>query len=352
MDPSTTKRWRGIALRRPAALDLFCCAGGAGHGLVEGGFRTVVGVDREDHHKAAYEHRPEMKFVCADVSTLTADDLRHFDLIWGSPPCQFATGIIPRAMREKHEARWKAQGKHINMIPTTRALMNASGRPYIIENVVGAKSEFDLDRTIKLCGTHFGLSTFRHRLFESNVPLESPGPCSHRGCSTGGLMKSIPQPKVERFVDDDDDEMLPAGIEKVVVDYPCRKGERPDHIYRATSPEMEALLRKTFKRRYARSVKELFRATGRIVPMSDAEKRQEVHRFESAQRRELPRDTKLMFPIFGTNKSRGTNEQWRESLQTPWIASRDELREAIPPAYSSFLAEQVLRKCRRRGVVM
>ncbi len=57
-----------------------------------------------------------------------------------------------------------------------RAGMIASGRPYVIENVVGAP----LHNPIELCGAMFGLHTYRHRIFESNIPLTVPAHPPHQ----------------------------------------------------------------------------------------------------------------------------------------------------------------------------
>jgi DNA (cytosine-5)-methyltransferase 1 len=50
-----------------------------------------------------------------------------------------------------------------------------SGLPYVIENVPGAP----LKNPIMLCGSMFGLKTYRHRLFESNVPIAQPEHPAH-----------------------------------------------------------------------------------------------------------------------------------------------------------------------------
>lgn len=67
-------------------------------------------------------------------------------------------GLVTAAQRAKHMERWQAQGRHLDHIPKVREMLVASGRPYIIENVPNAP----LERYVKLCGTHFGLSTFRY----------------------------------------------------------------------------------------------------------------------------------------------------------------------------------------------
>ena len=53
-------------------------------------------------------------------------------------------------------------------------MLKASGKPYVIENVVGAP----LESPIMLCGSMFGLDVQRHRLFEASFPMLQPE-CRH-----------------------------------------------------------------------------------------------------------------------------------------------------------------------------
>lgn len=146
-----------MALR---ALDLFCCAGGAGVGLHRAGFE-VVGVDIVNRPRYPFE------FHQADALTFPLDG---FDLIWASPPCQGYT-----AMRHAPGAKGAPR-----LIDAVRQRMPA-GVPWIIENVEEARSEM-ID-PILLCGSMFDLGAQgcrlqRHRLFECSFPVTQPE-CRH-----------------------------------------------------------------------------------------------------------------------------------------------------------------------------
>lgn len=152
---------------KPRLLDLYCCAGGASWGYHMAGFE-VVGVD------IAKQPRYPLPFIRADVLDMDPRFLATFDLIHASPPCQFATLL-------KHAPGGK---EHPNLIPPTRALLKASGRPYIIENVEPARPH--LIHPITLCGSMFGLGTDdcelrRHRLFEAtfHIPSTELFLCNH-----------------------------------------------------------------------------------------------------------------------------------------------------------------------------
>lgn len=119
-----------------------------GLGLHHVGFE-VVGVDLRP--------QPEYpgKTVTADVLALDPEWVATFDLVWGSPPCQFASstrnlydpqGVLPLP----------------DLVGPTRDLLEAAGRPYVIENVPGAGLRAD----VLLCGRMFRLGVVRHREFE------------------------------------------------------------------------------------------------------------------------------------------------------------------------------------------
>lgn len=151
-------------------LDLFCGAGGCSVGYHRAGF-DVVGVDIEHHPDYPFE------FIQADAMFIltSAHEMDDFDVIHASTPCPAYSAITSN------------KSQHPDLIGPVRELLRAWGGPYVIENVPGAP----LVDPVVYCGEAFGLGVTcrdgtyrplrRHRLFESNVALMSPGcACSGR----------------------------------------------------------------------------------------------------------------------------------------------------------------------------
>jgi DNA (cytosine-5)-methyltransferase 1 len=148
---------------RPRLLDLFCCEGGASAGYHAAGFE-VVGVDHSPQPNYPFT------FVRADSFEAVARNLikdGDFAAIHASPPCQASTTM---------SNRWRGAGgkadSHENLIEATRELLQATGLPYVIENVPGARKW--LRNPAVLTGEMFGLSVHRPRLFETNWLLLVP----------------------------------------------------------------------------------------------------------------------------------------------------------------------------------
>jgi DNA (cytosine-5)-methyltransferase 1 len=97
-------------------------------------------------------------------------DLAGFDAAHASPPCKAHTPL-------RHTERdGLFPYPHEDLIGPTRDMLAAWGKPYVIENVEGARDAM-ID-PVRYCGSSFDLAVRRHRLFESNVPLIAPA-CSH-----------------------------------------------------------------------------------------------------------------------------------------------------------------------------
>lgn len=140
-------------------IDLFCLAGGATKGYQQAGFH-VTGIDL-----VASPNYCGDKFIQMDaLDALTELELSSFDAAHASPPCQgYSTQTADRS-------------RHQRLIEPVRELLVASGLPYVIENVEGARQE--LVDPVRLCGSSFGLDVRRHRYFETNWGLTGP-PCDH-----------------------------------------------------------------------------------------------------------------------------------------------------------------------------
>lgn len=212
-----------LTTERPKLLDLFCCAGGAGEGYYRAGF-DVTGVDINPSPR--YPHT----FIQADALEFVVEHGHEYDVIHASPPCQGYT-----MMKTAH-----GQERPL-LIPEVRELLEASGKPFVIENVKGAPMRRDL----MLCGEMFGLRVIRHRYFESNVPLHQLDHIKHRG----------------RVTD-------------------WRHGKMYEGPY---------------------------------------------------------------FAVYGTGGSRGTVEQWQDAMGIDWTNVRREIAEAIPPAYTEYIGDQLMR---------
>ena len=148
-------------------LDLFSCQGGAAMGYHQAGFE-VVGVDIDPQPRYPFTFRQ------ADAIEFFRTHAHKFDAWHASPPCQAHTNA--QKIQKRH---------HLDMIPPTRRMFQeanryrvANGRkpvPWVIENVPGAP----LIDPSELCGSMFGLETYRHRLFESNLPITAPSHPPH-----------------------------------------------------------------------------------------------------------------------------------------------------------------------------
>jgi DNA (cytosine-5)-methyltransferase 1 len=150
-------------MTRPILLDLYCGAGGAAMGYHRAGF-DVIGVDIADQPHYPFEF---WRLDALDLLARGAFD--NIAAIHASPPCQQFT-----AYRRRRDG---VGDRHRNLIPQTRAALRRLNLPYVIENVPGAKN--DLQGSLLLCGSMFGLDVQRHRIFESNHLMLSELTCAH-----------------------------------------------------------------------------------------------------------------------------------------------------------------------------
>lgn len=128
-------------------LDAYCCQGGAGYGYSLAG-AAVTGIDRDR------QPRYPFRMLRGDASELIRKVSPAFSFIHASPVCRFYS-VTQRIQDNEHE----------DQIGLTRDALNATGKPWVIENVGGAAAW--MRNPVMLCGAMFGIHTYRHRYFET-----------------------------------------------------------------------------------------------------------------------------------------------------------------------------------------
>lgn len=156
-----------MALRGDPMMDAFCGAGGASEGYRQGGWESIVGVDNRDM-SADYELPFHRTFVLGDAIEYIRDRGHLFAFIHASYPCQVNCTLSSGT--NKHLDR-----DHPDLYTATKAALESTGRPYIMENVGGA-----IRRDVMLCGEMFRvpgrLGVQRHRYFELGGGLKCSPP--------------------------------------------------------------------------------------------------------------------------------------------------------------------------------
>lgn len=144
-------------------------------GYHQAGF-DVVGID------IAPQKRFPFEFIQADaLEYLATADLSRYDAIHASPPCP-GYSIL-------RNLPWLREKEYPLLIQPIRELLKRTGKPWVIENVMGARwgAKGLAKRGIEahgmqagfLCGTMFGRPFYRHRLFETNFAWMQPGHPKH-----------------------------------------------------------------------------------------------------------------------------------------------------------------------------
>lgn len=154
-------------------LDLYSGAGGAAMGYHHAG-HDVIGADIEPQPNYPFAFwrtdaiRLLQRLIDGERFALKGQapiGLANIDFIHASPPCQ----LYSNAQRIRDY-------NHPDLIPPTRELLQQTGKPWVIENVIGAP----LHEPIMLCGAMFAeLQVYRHRLFESSFALQQPTEPKH-----------------------------------------------------------------------------------------------------------------------------------------------------------------------------
>ncbi len=150
-------------------LDLYCCAGGCSEGYERAARELglsirITGIDKDP------QPRYKWNFIQTDALQYLAEHGQQYTHIHASPPCQEHSRT-----RSLHDAAYE------DLLEPTRAGLIQSGKPYVMENVLGAK----MKNAIILDGPMFGLKVIRKRKFESNILLLEPGKGIKKGTLGG-----------------------------------------------------------------------------------------------------------------------------------------------------------------------
>lgn len=157
-------------------LDLFCGAGGAAMGYYRAGF-DVVGVDinPQPHYPFEFHQGDAIEYLEAHANIAMSHGGPTVDAIHASPVCHDWTSLASVSGKNGTAA----------LLTDTLELIQYTGVPWVVENVVGAPLPHQSDlfgrHGVILCGTMFGLKVQRHRLFESSFPIPTPDHGSHEG---------------------------------------------------------------------------------------------------------------------------------------------------------------------------
>lgn len=142
---------------RPKLLDLCCGAGGLSVGYQRAGFE-VTGVDL--HPMPRYPFAFHQADALEYLAGITASgEVEEYDLIHASWTCQYYARVTA----------WRgSRNDHPDLLTPGKKLMQASGRPWVIENVPEAAWAGAMRADYTLCGSQFGLNVRRHRTFETS----------------------------------------------------------------------------------------------------------------------------------------------------------------------------------------
>jgi len=144
-------------------IDICCGGGGAARGYLRAGAGIVVGVDSDAGMRGDFSRAVGDRgiFLHEDALEVLQDPgfLQEFDLIHISPPCQRWSRMA--------NCRPGLSEEYPDLITPSLPLLEASGVPYVIENIVSRGTRALLPGAVTLCGAMFGLRLYRHRLFRS-----------------------------------------------------------------------------------------------------------------------------------------------------------------------------------------
>ncbi|MGW2533534.1 DNA cytosine methyltransferase [Streptomyces sp. NPDC001499] len=138
-------------------LDLCCGAGGLSMGYYLAGY-DVVGVDLHPMPNYPFTFHQANALEYLERITRTGE-IEKYALVHASWTCQHWARVTS----------WRGdRNDHADLLTPGKKLQQASGRPWVIENVPEAAWAGAMRPDYLLCGSQFGLNVRRHRAFETS----------------------------------------------------------------------------------------------------------------------------------------------------------------------------------------
>ncbi len=108
-----------------AGIDLFCGVGGLTHGLIKSGITIRAGIDIDSSCKYAYEVNNKAKFISADISTISGNELRQYwrkgevKILVGCAPCQPFSTHSNKVKGKEEGDKWNLLNEFVRLIRET-----------------------------------------------------------------------------------------------------------------------------------------------------------------------------------------------------------------------------------------
>jgi len=177
-------------------LDLFCGCGGFTQGFRQDSpvFSIALGVDQDSYALNAYQMNfPHTKTLQCDIRTLHSLELlellnhQYPDIILASPPCEAFSGANPKRMSRGYNQLFEDERGRL-VLDAIRLIIDLEPRVFLIENVSQLassplqaliryefkRSPYPLIYFNRLEAVNHGVPSFRKRVFISNIPFNSP----------------------------------------------------------------------------------------------------------------------------------------------------------------------------------
>lgn len=127
----TTEQTKGNQSKKKSKLpvissvDLFCGVGGLTHGLLKSGIQVRAGIDLDTSCKYAYEANNKAKFIGADISKITGEQIKEYwkdgevKVLVGCAPCQPFSTHANKIKDKEQGNKWNLLNEFVRLVIET-----------------------------------------------------------------------------------------------------------------------------------------------------------------------------------------------------------------------------------------